>query len=106
MNTPTLILLGSLIAILVIVILIGDMKKRAYLKGYKQAEFDITASMFDKATWFGGCSKITYNVLYLFAANYRKYGHVCADRFREDILKIDHEKRVTDLSKKELERLI
>jgi hypothetical protein len=106
MNTPTLILLGGLIFILILQVLIGDIKKRAYRKGYKKAELDITHSMFDKANWFGGTSIITYNVLYLFAAKYRKWGHVSADRFREDILKLDHKKRVTELSKQELESLI
>jgi len=104
MNTPTIILLGSLIAILVIMILIGDMKKRAYLKGYKQAEFDVTSSLIDKATWFSS-KPIFYNTLYLFAVQYRKYGYVSADRFRDEILKLDHEKRVTDLPKEEYKRL-
>jgi len=102
----TLVLFLILVSILIIVIVIGNIKDKAYKKGYDKANFDITASMLDKATWFGGCSKITYNTLYLFAVRYRKYGYVSADQFREDVLKIDHEKRITDLPKEELEILI
>lgn len=105
MNTHALILLGSLVAILVIMIAIDNIKKKAFLKGYKKAEFDVTASLLDNATWFGG-RPIFYNTLYLFAAKYRKYGYVSASRFRDDILSIDQEKRVTDLPKEELERLV
>ena len=105
MDKPTLIILGILITILVIMILLDNIKKRAYLKGYKQAEFDITASMLDNATWFGG-RPIFYNTLYLFAVKYRKYGHVSASRFRDDLLGTDSTKRVTDLPKEELERII
>ncbi|MDK2772134.1 MAG: hypothetical protein KYX68_07930 [Flavobacterium sp.] len=105
MDKPTLIILGILITVLVIMILLDNIKKRAYLKGYKQAEFDLTASLFDNATWFGG-RPLFYNALYLFAAKYRKYGYVSASRFRDDILSVNHEKRVTDLPKEELERII
>jgi len=100
----TLIVLGILITALVINIVIGNIKKRSYLKGYKQAEFDITANMLDVATWFGGRKQI-YNSLYLFAIRYRNKNHVSAHYFREDILNLG-EKRITDLPKEEYERLV
>jgi len=105
MNTNEFILPIILVSILLIMIVIGNIKKRAFLKGYKKAEFDITSSMLDNATWFGG-RPIFYNTLYLFAVKYRKYGYVSASRFRDDILEVDHEKRVTDLPKEELERIV
>lgn len=96
----------SLLISVLILYIINNIKHSAYLKGYRQAEFDITASMFDKATWFGGCSITTYNALYLFAAKYRKYKNVDANKFRENILKLNENQRVTDLSKQELEEII
>ena len=105
MDTTMLIILGILIGYLVISVTISNIKKSAFQKGYKTAEFDITAKMLDRATWFGGTSKIIYNVLYLFAIRYRKKGHVDAHFFREDILKLDHTKRITDLPEEEYKRL-
>ena len=100
----TLIVLGILITALVINVIIGNIKKRAYLKGYKQAEFDITANMLDVATWFGGRKQI-YNSLYLFAVRYRKKNHVSAHYFREDILNLG-ENRITDLSNEKYKQLV
>lgn len=101
-----LILLLLAIAYVIGTIIIERIKTKAYQKGYEQAEFDLTASMIDKAYWFSGCSKITYNVLYIFAATYRKYGHVSANTFRDNILKLDHNQRVTDLNKDDLNSFI
>lgn len=106
MTNYVFLLILALMLLLVIIIIINNIKQKYYLKGYHQAEFDITASMLDKATWFSGCSIITYNVLYLFAVKYRKYGYVDANKFREDILKLTHEKRITDLKKEELQQFI
>lgn len=104
MNTHVLILLGTLIFILVIMVLIGNIKRKSYLKGYKQAEFDVTASLFSTATWFSS-KPIFYNTLYLFAIKYRNKGSVSSDIFREEILKLDTKKRITDLPKEEYDRL-
>jgi hypothetical protein len=105
MDKLTLIILGVLMLIMIIVVIIENIKKRAYLKGYKQAEFDITSSLLDNATWFGG-RPLLYNILYLFAAKYRKYGYVSASRFRDIFLDIDSTKRITDLSKEEQDFII
>jgi hypothetical protein len=99
------VLLGSVLVIFIIYILVGNMKKKAFLKGYKQAEFEVTANMLDVATWFGGCHITTYNVLRLFAVQHRNLGSVRASSFRDDILKINHEQRITDLSDEEYNRL-
>ena len=50
--------------------------------------------------------KSSYNTLWLFASKYRKYSHVCSDRFRSDFLSLDNKKRITDLPKEEIERLV
>ncbi len=78
----------------------------AYNKGYKQAQFDVTANMFDNAIWFSGNNKVAYDVLYLFAARYRKYKHVSAERFRETILSLDQNKLITNSSEEELDKII
>ena len=105
MDKLTLIILGILISILVIGVTIENIKKRAFRKGYEAGEQEVTRSMLDTATWFGATSKITYNCLFLFASRYRKYGHVSSDRFRTDFLKLDHKKRIPDLSIEEREGL-
>ena len=100
----TFITLGILITALIINIVISNIQKRAFLKGYKQAEFDLTANMLDVATWFGGRKQI-YNSLYLFAVRYRNKNHVSAHYFREDILKLG-ENRITDLPNDEYKQLV
>ena len=103
-----LIFLGLLILCIlyvICVILIEKVKDRARKEGYEEAVFDVTAAMVDKAYWFSGCSKITYNVLYLFATTYRRCGTVNASVYRDKILKLDHSKRITDLSKREFEEI-
>lgn len=100
----TFIILGILITTLVINVVIGEIKKRAYSKGYKQAEFDLTANMLDVATWFGGRKQI-YNSLYLFAIRYRNKKHVSAHYFREDILNLG-ENRITDLPSEKYKQLV
>jgi len=81
-------------------------KKKEFRKGYEQGVFKVTSNMLDTATWFGAKSKITYNTLYLFATQYRNLGYVSADSFREEILKINHEERITELPEEELNRLV
>jgi len=101
---PIHLFLG-LIVILLIMIIIDNIKKKAYKKGYKDGELAVTRNILDISFWFGA-KPIYYNTLYLFAMRYRKYQHVRADSFREDIYKIDHTERITEMDKEDLENLI
>ncbi len=88
-------------------IIIWYIKDNAYKKGVKKGELEVVRSMFDTATWLGTKEdKSSYNTLWLFASKYRKYSHVCSDRFRSDFLSLDNKKRITDLPKQEIERLV
>ena len=88
-------------------IIIWYIKDNAYKKGVKKGEFEVVRSMLDTATWLGTKEdKSSYNTLWLFASKYRKYSHVCSDRFRSDFLSLDNKKRITDLPKEEIERLV
>lgn len=88
-------------------IIIWYIKDSAYKKGVKKGEFEVVKSMFDTATWMGTQKdKSSYNTLFLFASKYKKYGYVSSDNFRAKILSVNNSKRITDLSKNELEQLI
>lgn len=88
-------------------IIIWYIKDNAYKKGVKKGELEVVRNMFDTATWLGTKEdKSSYNTLWLFASKYRKYSHVCSDRFRSDFLSLDNKKRITDLPKQEIERLV
>jgi len=99
MKITELTLLGILIIILLVIIIVGDIKKRAYNKGYNDGVKQVTHNMLSTATWFGSNDKKIYNCLYLFATDFRKYGSISSDRFRDEMQSIDHNKRIIDLPK-------
>ncbi len=106
MTTETLFVIAVLV-LFFILILIWNRIDKAYQKGYSAGTKEVTRSMLDTATWLGTKEdKSSYNTLWLFASKYRKYSHVCSDRFRSDFLSLDNKKRITDLPKEEIERLV
>lgn len=106
MSNQHLIVLVILITIIIVSVLIDNIKKRAYQKGFKAGQNEVTRSMLETSNWLGVLKdKSYYNTLWLFAARYINYGYVSSDSFRKSILELNHEVRITDLSdeqKKEL----
>jgi hypothetical protein len=106
MKTETLFLIGVLVLFFLLII-IWIIRATAYLKGYDAGVKEVTRSMLSTATWLGAKEdKSFYNTLWLFASKYRKYKYVCSDSFRSDILSLDNKKRITDLPKEDIERLV
>lgn len=97
----------AVFALFFILILFWIQKDKAYKKGFSDGTKEVTRSMLDASTWLGAKEdKSSYNALWLFASKYRKYSHVCSDRFRSDFLSLDNKKRITDLPKEEIERIV
>lgn len=97
----------AVFALFFILILFWTEKDKAYKKGFSDGIKEVTRSMLDTSTWLGAKEdKSSHNTLWLFASKYRKYRHVCSDRFRSDFLSLDNSKRITDLPKEEIERLV
>jgi hypothetical protein len=107
MKLTETIFLITVLFIFFILLIIWNIKDRAYRKGYQKGVEEVTRSMLDTATWLGAVEdKSSYNTLWLFATRYRLYGHVCSDRFRSDFFSLDKKKRITDLPKKEIEEIV
>lgn len=106
MKTETLFVIAVLV-LFFILILIWNKIDKAYEKGYSSGVKEVTRSMLDTATWLGTKEdKTAYNTLWLFASKYRKYSYVSSDRFRSDLLSLDNKKRITDLPKEEIEKMV
>jgi hypothetical protein len=88
-------------------IIIWYVKDKAYRKGVEKGQFEVVRSMLETATWMGTQKdKSSYNTLWLFASKYKKYGYVSSDNFRAKILSVNHSKRITDLSKEEIKKIV
>ena len=96
-ETQSVIMIGLFFINLIV---IWTIKDKAYRKGYKKAELDVTHNMLNVATWFGSNKTEIYNTLYLFAKKYRYSGNVSAEYFRADIFSLKDE-RITDIPVKD-----
>lgn len=105
--TTEIFFIIAVLALFFILILFWKQKDKAYRKGFSDGTKQVIRNMFDTATWLGiKEDKSSHNALWLFASKYKKYSYVCSDRFRKDLFSLDNRKRITDLQKKEIKRLV
>lgn len=106
MSTTIMIILGLIVFIAIGVMIIQNVREKAYQKGYDHGESDVVARVLSTSYWFTEKDIKLYNAFQLFGLRYKKYRGILPNQYREDILKMNHDKHFTEIPRDELEKII